>query len=163
MYKNVLRELIRCLINIESVPRRRRIFYAVINIRGVFHKPKQILYYCHANLQINYCGTHQYVYQQNTTLFYLLYSGLENIPGHAYLPIVQTVHGIIEGKTVTSKDGRYSHEYIGIPYATPPLGRLRFQKPEPYTGRWSGKYTVLKLSSINRRVSLKCFTQGADV
>ncbi|XP_028395425.1 acetylcholinesterase-like [Dendronephthya gigantea] len=60
------------------------------------------------------------------------------IPGHKYLPIVQTVHGIIQGQTVISKDGRYSHQYLGIPYATPPIGHLRFQKPQPYTGQWSG-------------------------
>ena len=73
------------------------------------------------------------------------HSNVDNIPGYAYLPIVQTVHGIIQGKTVISKDGRYSHEYLGIPYAAPPIGRLRFQKPLPYTGQWSGKNTTLKL------------------
>ena len=66
---------------------------------------------------------------------------LGNIPGHAYLPIVQTVHGIIQGRTVKSKDGRFSHQYLGIPYAAPPIGRLRFQKPKPYAGQWSGKYS----------------------
>lgn len=62
----------------------------------------------------------------------------DSIPGQAYLPIVQTRYGIIQGQTVTSKDGRYSHEYLGIPYATPPLGKLRFKKPEPFTRNWSG-------------------------
>ena len=55
---------------------------------------------------------------------------------------MQTVHGIIQGQTVISKDGRYSHQYLGIPYASPPIGRLRFQKPKPYTGQWSGKRTI---------------------
>ena len=63
---------------------------------------------------------------------------IEYIPGQSYLPIVKTVYGIMQGQTVVGEDGRYSHEYLGIPYAKPPLGKLRFQKPEPFTGNWAG-------------------------
>lgn len=35
--------------------------------------------------------------------------------------------GILEGTTNTSRNGTVFRAYYGIPYAKPPLGRLRFQ------------------------------------
>ncbi len=52
------------------------------------------------------------------------------------LGVVQTKYGKVSGITY---DGRYTGitEYRGIPYAAPPVGRLRFappQEPEEWTG-----------------------------
>ena len=42
-------------------------------------------------------------------------------------PIVDTRYGKLEGVTSTSRDGRTFYEYLGIPYAKPPVGSLRFE------------------------------------
>ncbi len=49
-------------------------------------------------------------------------------PGEwAGFPIVRTVYGTLEGST--DKENTYS--WLGIPYAAPPEGDLRWQKPQP--------------------------------
>ena len=52
-------------------------------------------------------------------------------------PVVVTSLGKIEGSLMTTNEGRRIYSYRGIPYARPPLGNLRFKKPEPITC-WSG-------------------------
>ena len=42
-----------------------------------------------------------------------------------------TRSGSVRGKTVTSEEGFSHFEYLGIPYAQPPIGELRFQNPIP--------------------------------
>lgn len=42
-------------------------------------------------------------------------------------PIVQTNIGALQGTVGYSRVGRPYYEYVGIPYATPPLGDLRFE------------------------------------
>jgi hypothetical protein len=34
--------------------------------------------------------------------------------------------GKLQGKISTSRDGREFYEFLGIPYAQPPVGKLRF-------------------------------------
>jgi para-nitrobenzyl esterase len=46
--------------------------------------------------------------------------------------IVETTHGKIEGST---SDGCF--RFLGIPYAAPPVGALRFRPPQPFTP-WTG-------------------------
>lgn len=41
-----------------------------------------------------------------------------------------TSSGIVVGKTVKVQNN-YVHEYLGIPYAKPPVGKLRFKHPQP--------------------------------
>ncbi|XP_060615311.2 cholinesterase-like isoform X2 [Anolis sagrei] len=45
--------------------------------------------------------------------------------------VVDTSSGPIKGKTLTVGSGSV-RAYLGIPYAEPPLGKLRFQKPLPH-------------------------------
>ncbi|HLL37784.1 MAG TPA: carboxylesterase/lipase family protein [Streptomyces sp.] len=47
-------------------------------------------------------------------------------------PTVATRYGLLRGKT-----GETAHSYLGIPYAAPPVGSLRWKPPSP-PARWSG-------------------------
>ncbi|KIH50567.1 hypothetical protein ANCDUO_19354 [Ancylostoma duodenale] len=46
-------------------------------------------------------------------------------------PLVKTRSGPIRGREYLLNDGRVVDMYMGIPYAEPPVGKLRFQKPQP--------------------------------
>ncbi|KAH7698560.1 Protein F15A8.6, partial [Aphelenchoides avenae] len=46
-------------------------------------------------------------------------------------PQAETQYGPIEGKRYRTRDGRPTNVFLGIPYARPPVGELRFKKPEP--------------------------------
>ncbi len=52
--------------------------------------------------------------------------------GRAPGPVVATHSGVVQGKTVNGIE-----EFLGIPYAAPPVGRLRWHAPEP-PARWHG-------------------------
>ena len=49
-----------------------------------------------------------------------------------YAPLVLTAGGWVQGRTTAGTE-----EYLGIPYAAPPVGALRWQPPRP-AARWSG-------------------------
>jgi para-nitrobenzyl esterase len=53
-----------------------------------------------------------------------------NRPGRGLL--VATADGLVHGKSATGTD-----EFLGIPYAAPPVGALRWQPPQP-AARWRG-------------------------
>jgi len=42
-------------------------------------------------------------------------------------PTLKLTKGAIEGRVLTSRDGRPYHSYTGVPYAKPPVGELRFK------------------------------------
>ncbi|CAJ0568139.1 unnamed protein product, partial [Mesorhabditis spiculigera] len=44
---------------------------------------------------------------------------------------VETTSGRVRGRRYTNVDGRLVDGFLGIPYAEPPVGELRFQKPVP--------------------------------
>lgn len=49
-------------------------------------------------------------------------------PGYSNLwPEVRLPHGIVRGRTFRTNHGRDFYAFLGIPYATPPLGPLRFK------------------------------------
>ena len=54
-----------------------------------------------------------------------------------HAPVVQTESGAVVGKIETLPLGKSVHEYLGIPYAEPPVGQLRFAAPKPVK-TWSG-------------------------
>ena len=57
-------------------------------------------------------------------------------------PVVQTKSGAVVGRIETLPHGKSVHEYLGIPYAEPPVGDLRFTAPKPVKP-WSGiKHTT---------------------
>ena len=52
-------------------------------------------------------------------------------------PVVQTESGAVVGKIEAVEHGETVYEYLGIPYAEPPVGELRFVAPKP-AKPWSG-------------------------
>ena len=64
-----------------------------------------------------------------------------NYPGefdkNENLPVIQTESGAVVGKIETLPHGKSVHEYLGIPYAEPPVDELRFAAPKPVKP-WSG-------------------------
>ncbi|WKY04925.1 hypothetical protein Q1695_005717 [Nippostrongylus brasiliensis] len=51
----------------------------------------------------------------------------------AQSPLVRTTTGPIRGREYRLSDGRVVDMYMGIPFAEPPVGKLRFKKPQPVT------------------------------
>lgn len=43
------------------------------------------------------------------------------------VPVVQIKNGTLQGLVMKSRTGREFHGFLGIPYALPPVGELRFQ------------------------------------
>ena len=61
-------------------------------------------------------------------------------------PVVQTEPGAVIGKIETLPHGKSVHEYLGIPYAEPPVGELRFAAPKP-DKPWSGTKDVMEFGA----------------
>lgn len=60
-------------------------------------------------------------------------------------PVVLTEGGSIEGITVSSRHGKKVDAFLGIPYATPPVGNLRFKPPVKYPN-FAGVFKALSKS-----------------
>ncbi|XP_043289142.1 juvenile hormone esterase-like [Venturia canescens] len=52
-------------------------------------------------------------------------------------PMVTTNYGTVRGKWMTSARNVSVAAYLGIPYAEPPIGELRFQSPRAWTQNWT--------------------------
>uniref|UniRef100_A0A1I7YW66 COesterase domain-containing protein n=1 Tax=Steinernema glaseri TaxID=37863 RepID=A0A1I7YW66_9BILA len=53
------------------------------------------------------------------------------------LRVIQLSVGDLQGRQVTTKDGKTVYAYLGIPYANAPIGDLRFKAPETKR-KWDG-------------------------
>ncbi|GAU90211.1 hypothetical protein RvY_02661 [Ramazzottius varieornatus] len=53
------------------------------------------------------------------------------------LTLVNSTLGYIRGRSVVAPNGKSVDEYLGIPFAEPPVGQLRFRKPVPKK-KWEG-------------------------
>ncbi|KAG8239169.1 hypothetical protein J437_LFUL018574 [Ladona fulva] len=69
----------------------------------------------------------------------VLFHGIESID-----PIVEIPgQGMIQGIKMTTLGGKTIHGFLGVPYAKPPVGDLRFlepQPPEPFIGVWNASH-----------------------
>ncbi|XP_054556702.1 cholinesterase isoform X2 [Talpa occidentalis] len=59
--------------------------------------------------------------------------------------IIVTKNGKVRGKSLPVLGGTVA-AFLGIPYAQPPLGRLRFKKPQPLT-KWSDIWNATKYAN----------------
>ncbi|XP_077524782.1 acetylcholinesterase-1-like [Amblyomma americanum] len=67
--------------------------------------------------------------------------------------VVRTESGVVRGECL-SVAGRSVEAFLGIPYATPPLGPLRFKRPQPPI-RWSGTLNTTTLPKPCWQLPLK--------
>ena len=49
-------------------------------------------------------------------------------------PILKTTSGHLRGLHAVKSKRVEAYQYLGVPYAEAPVGKLRFQKPEPFNG-----------------------------
>lgn len=61
-------------------------------------------------------------------------------------PIVRTNNGAVRGRIVNAANGRYALEFLNLPYAQPPIDKLRFRPPQPVKN-WSGERDSTKLGN----------------
>ncbi|KAK7463196.1 hypothetical protein BaRGS_00038255, partial [Batillaria attramentaria] len=57
-------------------------------------------------------------------------------------PVIPAPWGSIQGIDMEGRGGRKLSGYLGIPFARPPTGELRWQKPHPHPGPGEGKVFV---------------------
>uniref|UniRef100_F1L1M9 Esterase n=1 Tax=Ascaris suum TaxID=6253 RepID=F1L1M9_ASCSU len=70
----------------------------------------------------------------------------QSLPGRASIPqVVEIGSGKISGRSMLVDEGRSVNVFMGIPYAKPPVGILRFQEPQP-ADRWDGVRNCLRHS-----------------
>lgn len=53
-------------------------------------------------------------------------------------PTINSSWGTIQGVDIEGQNGRRISGYLGIPYAVPPVGALRWQKAKPHPGPVGG-------------------------
>lgn len=73
-------------------------------------------------------------------------------------PVVGTSSGFVVGKRMTIKQTDVD-AFLGIPYATAPVGHLRFERPQPATP-WNGTYRAVNMPSPCWQTTLR-FVDGA--
>ena len=56
---------------------------------------------------------------------------------------VPTQHGVIRGQVVLSPFGTEVEQFLGIPFAVPPIGSGRFANPEMYEEFPGGRLIIL--------------------
>ncbi|XP_049837320.1 cholinesterase 1-like [Schistocerca gregaria] len=72
----------------------------------------------------------------------VLYTGAVVVPRRPTVQegddvFVTVENGVLRGVVATSLNGALYNQFLGVPYATPPLGDLRFRAPQP-AASWSG-------------------------
>ncbi|EFN73843.1 Esterase FE4 [Camponotus floridanus] len=74
-------------------------------------------------------------------LYFILADGLLDGPE----PIVETKWGILQGKWSRSIRDQRIANFLGIPYALPPVGDLRFRSPQ----RWNYTWTTIRNATVD--------------
>ncbi|EEC10917.1 acetylcholinesterase, putative [Ixodes scapularis] len=75
-------------------------------------------------------------------LYVMVYFADSTKPVAGDVPIVRTDLGLVAGERITIGD-RMVDAFLGIPYAKPPVGDLRFKKPHPVAA-WNGTYNATR-------------------
>ncbi|HQR02646.1 MAG: carboxylesterase family protein [Proteobacteria bacterium] len=71
-----------------------------------------------------------------------------------------SVRQLEQGKVVGFKDGIGVQHWLGIPYAAPPVGKLRWRAPQP-AQPWQGERKALAYGAICPQYSIPMFTSPA--
>lgn len=71
-------------------------------------------------------------------------------------PEVTTTNGKVRGYSQTSYNSKIVSTYLGIPFATPPTGDLRFQRPIPVQN-WTGTLECKKLPNSCPQIKFNVF------
>ena len=69
-------------------------------------------------------------------------------PGRA--PVVATSKGKIEGELCFSSNGRVFSSFNGIPFAKPPVGKLRFLRPQTPDKVDIYQYSIFIIHTIHK-------------
>ena len=67
----------------------------------------------------------------NTTLKSEKSTNTSNISKDENIVEIKTTLGIVYGKVSHQESGKKMYKFLGIPYARPPIGKLRFKPPQP--------------------------------
>ncbi|XP_071874667.1 liver carboxylesterase 1F isoform X4 [Bombus fervidus] len=67
---------------------------------------------------------------------------------HAFKAKVTTRFGQVQGLLSRSTRGRLVAHYLGIPFAQPPVGDLRFRSPRPWIRNWTETFLATEYASI---------------
>ncbi|XP_059046859.1 esterase E4-like [Achroia grisella] len=67
---------------------------------------------------------------------------------------VRVAQGVLQGKKCTTYNGKEYYSFEGIPYAKPPIGKLRFQNPQDPEG-WSGVRDATKPGNKCAQLNLR--------
>lgn len=62
-----------------------------------------------------------------TLCIFIIFVRIFNIMSDDLIPQVTTSSGIVVGRSLLSRLGNEFYAFRGVPYATPPLGDLRFK------------------------------------
>ena len=61
--------------------------------------------------------------------------------------IYKTNQGNVKGLIKEARNGRVFHAFLGVPYASPPLGVFRWQPPQP-APKWEGILDATKSPKV---------------
>lgn len=61
-------------------------------------------------------------------------------------PLVRTANGVVEGVVVEDKADKAVEAYLGLPFAAPPVGELRWSAPRPASA-WQGKRDATRFAA----------------
>ena len=84
----------------------------------------------------------------------------ERLPGPDRDNVVHTIKGKVQGADLMTAHGRKVAAWLGIPYAQPPVGDLRFRHPRPID-HWEGVKQTTKLP--NSCVQIKVRRRGDNL
>ena len=106
-----------------------------IGERSELHLPKGYL---------NFRAKNEHRFASKNETFLLIFK-------HCVVLIYCVIPGQVRGTLEKSQNGRFFSQFVGIPYAQPPIGKLRFARPQPWTESWNE--TIL---DANKRPLVRC-------